>query len=385
MIYTLCPTYAISGQKIVNILLSKLFFNFLSFPSSFFFFFFSFLSILLLQDNTVSCRRHLHLSMSVSFSGLLHIPIRDVGAAGKPCVSEITHLEVNPSVKRVLNARTDRSIRVWKVTPQGLSQPVVIESAHARGTSDILWNKSTDTSFASVGRAASVKLWNCSGHLEREFRVAKPGGAAELELIEYSTDGKYMCVVDSDGTVLVHAVRNNYKLVAHFQVSDHVNDIKWTNSGHQYLLAALDNGTAEILHLDEDQALLHRVNTLRGHKSAVTCIAFDPRGRFFALGTAEGTVSLWSTEDMLNFRVLGSSDEKVVGIDIHRDGTHIAVAFDRGNVRIFQSDTYQEVHELPKSTAGKNGIPGLKWFPTRGSFVYISDDGRSMTMARRDL
>lgn len=285
----------------------------------------------------------------------------------------------------MINTRTDKSIRIWRVLQLGLSSPIVIENAHPREVADVLWNTTTDTSFASVGRDCWVKLWKCTGHLEREIKVAKPHGAVVLELVEFSPDGEMMCVVDNDGTIILYDVGDNYTKLAHLKMCDHVNDIKWPNKGHEYLLAALDNGTVEVLRPNVKEKSLHSVHTLRGHKSPVTCLSVDPRGRYMAFGTGEGIVSLWKTSNMLNYQVLAKVDQEIAGVEISRDGAYIAVAFAQdSNVRIYDSDTLEEVYEVPNSDAGKQGVLCMKWLPYRGSFAYISEKGKVMEVARKE-
>lgn len=322
--------------------------------------------------------------MPLSFTNLHFTPMRDLGNGGKSLQAEITQLSVNATGNRVINTRTDKTIRVWKALQLGASSPSVIENAH-RDIPRILWNTNTDLSFASVGRDSWVKMWTCSGRLEREIKVLKPHGTAVLELVEYSTDGKVLCVVDIDGTVILYDVADNYSKLALIKLVDHVNDIQWTNRGHDYLFAALDNGTVEILHPIMKTKTVTVVHTLEGHKSPVTCIRFDPRGRFFACGTKEGIVSLWRTSNMLNYRALSLVDQQVVDVEYSRDGSYLAVAFAQDTtIKVYDCDTLEQLYEVPNSSAGKSGFLALKWLPHRANFVYVAENGRVVEFAKRD-
>lgn len=337
------------------------------------------------MPNLHTIRHHqLTLDMSLNFSSLQYTPVRDLGFGGKPSLSDITHLSVNATGNRVINTRTDRSIRVWRVVHLRASNPTVIENAH-RDAAIILWNTNTDTSFASVGRDSYVKLWNCSGRLEREIKVLKAKGAAVLEQIEYSADGELLCVVDTDGTLIFYNVGDTYSRMTLIKASAHVNDIKWTNRGHFYVIAALDNGTVEIFQPNLDKKSVKLVHTLKGHKSPVTCVSIDPRGRFIACGTKEGIASLWRTSDMLNFRALSKVDEEIAGIEVSRDGSFLAISYAQGsNINIYDWDTVEHLHEVPNCSAGKTGYLALKWFPHRASFAYVGDSGRVVEFAKKE-
>lgn len=322
--------------------------------------------------------------MSLNLSSLQYTSVRDLGFGGKPSLSDITHLSVNATGNRLINTRTDKSIRVWRVVHLRASNPTVIENAH-RDAANILWNTNTDTSFASVGRDSCVKLWTCSGRLEREIKVLKANGAAVLEQIEYSTDGELLCVADADGTLIFYDVGDNYSRMTLIKASAHINDIKWTNRGHSFVIAALDNGTVEIFQPDLDKKSVKLVHTLEGHKSPVTCVSIDPRGRFIACGTKEGIASLWRTSDMLNYRALSKVDEVIAGIEVSRDGLYIAVSYAQGaNINIYNWETLEHFLEVPNSSAGKTGYLALKWFPHRASFAYVAENGHVVEFARRE-
>lgn len=324
--------------------------------------------------------------MSLYFSSLTHSPARDVGPSGKPVISEIAVLAANATGTRVINARSDKSIRIWRILASGLSTPVVIENAHLREVAGVLWNTNTEYSFASVARDCWVKLWKATGQLEREFKVQKAAGPVALEKIEYSPDGYYLAVADSDGSVLLYDVQGNYSKVAEYKAPARVYDLKWPNKGHDYVVAALGNGTVQILSPDVKAKTLKCVHTLKGHKSPVTSVSIDPRGRIIACGTGEGIVSIWKLSDLLNCHVLAKIDQEVAAVEISRDGSYIAVAYTQEtNVKVYDSVSLEEIYEVPNSAAGKVGILSISWLPHRGSFVYVGERSRVMEIARKDV
>lgn len=320
------------------------------------------------------------------FSTFHHSTLRDLGPGGKPLTADITLLSVNPTGTRVVNARTDRSVRIWKALLQTLADPVTIDNPHSKAVTRVSWNPNTDTSFATVGGDVSVKLWKGNGTLEREIRVTKKGHVV-CELAEFSPDGRLMAVVDKDGTMNVYDVLENYTKVGDTKLPSHVNDIMWTNRGHSVLLAALDDGKIAILSIQpkisdvKKKYLIETAHTLKGHRSAVTCLAMDPKGRYFAAGSDDGSVSFWTTSDMICNKVLANVDQGICSVDISKDGTHVAVGYSETGVKVYDYNTMAEVYEVPNSNAVS---PLVRWFPNKVALVSVGEKGRVMDYGRAE-
>lgn len=71
---------------------------------------------------------------------------------------------------------------------------------------------------------------------------------------------------------------------------------------------------------------LQVLHTLRGHRTAISCLAFDPKGKYLAAGSNEGIVSLWdiSTSDFICFRTFHKPDHSITSLSISHDGAYIA-------------------------------------------------------------
>ncbi|ODV64801.1 WD40 repeat-like protein [Hyphopichia burtonii NRRL Y-1933] len=300
--------------------------------------------------------------------------------------SEIIHLTINASGTRLINTRTDRLIRIWKCLHDKLSDAITISQPHLKAVERIAWNPKTEHTFASVGRDDLVKIWNGNGILEKEIKVVKTQGKEEAvisQIVKYSSDGDFLSVVDRDSTVSIYDVKNNYTKVEEVVIGEHIYDMEWFNYDHEFLIFALHDGTIPIYRMDEN-IKLEPSHLLKGHRSLATCLSMDPRGRYFAVGSNEGVVSIWSTASMMNTKILSEVDEAIAQIDISRDGTYLAVGFDSGsNIKIYEYDTTEEMFEVPNSTSGTLALTQVKWFPTKTAFVYSSDNGRTLTLMRR--
>lgn len=319
----------------------------------------------------------LHTCMSAFFSNLRLFPARDLGSNGKPTQSEIVHVSINATGSRVINTRTDRSIRIWRSTVS-LTDPIVIENPHRGPVTCISWNPATETSFASVGGDGAVKLWKGLGHLEREIKLGKTAA----HLVAYAPDGDVMAVV-ADGSIFIYNVAKGYTKIAHDSRPSKINALQWTNKGHNVFATGHDDGSICFWRLD--LMAIELLYTLQGHHSPVTCMCLDPRGRYLACGLREGIVSLWNTTDFTNLGVLSAVDRAISSLSASRDGTYLAVGYSEGaDVKIYEYDTLTEVHNAPKSQAGKIGGQAA-WFPNRTALIIVVDKGQVMLLAKKEV
>lgn len=331
----------------------------------------------------------LHFPMT-SLSGLRAFPARDVAANGKPAQSDIVHLSVNATGSRVINTRSDRTIRIWRCSHATLSDPVVVENPHRGPATCVSWNPNTETSFASVGGDSTIKLWRGTGHLEREVKAEKPDKSDKdktdkardaLCLVAYSPDGRFLAVADLRGTVRLHDVSSGYTVAAEVETALAVNALQWVNKGHSAFFTGHVDGHVKVWVVEDSQIAPGRV--LTKHHAPVTCLCMDPRGRYVACGASDGTVSLWRTSDMTNCGVLAGEDRDICSVSPSRDGAYLAVAYGDGtSVKLFDYATLAEVYEVPGLAPGRSGGRAV-WLPNRTALV-VTDRGTVMLMVKRE-
>lgn len=324
------------------------------------------------------------------FNNFKSLPFKDTPLRSSGGASEIILLSINLTGTRLINSRTDKSIRIWKCFPDKLADPVVVEQPHAKAVESVSWHPKHEFTFVTVGRDDLFKVWKIAGNsclLEREIKVVKLGSGAKdsiCQIVRYSNDGELLAVVDRDSTVSLYST-SSYTKIHQFQVNEHVYAFEWFNKDHDYFILGLHDGTAPVYKVvdggsgNDEFAVVDLLHTIRGHRSSITAISVDPRGKYFVIGSNEGVASIWSTSSMLNINAITSIDESVASIDISRDGTYIAITFDSGsNARIFESLSVEEIYEVEHSSSGKLVLSTFKWFPNKTGFVFATEDGKVM-------
>lgn len=291
--------------------------------------------------------------------------------------AEIITFAVNCTGNRVVAAKTDGSLRIWRVRDR-FSDCVVVERAHSGAAQSLAWNPSSEQEFASVARDTSIKIWRSNGRLEHEVKLEKQEAA---HVLAYSRDGKLLAVGTRNHHIVVLDTKGGYLVVADIELEKAVYSLLWFNHEHTHLAATFQDGSFAIYAPLADPKPIFSAG---GHRSTVTTLAVDPRGRYFAVGSTDGIVSLWSTESLVTEKVITSVDEAIAQVSISRDGNFIGVAYDSGsNVKIFDYETLEEISEISNSASGPGALSGIQWLPRGLGFVYITDRGRSLGMMTR--
>ncbi|KAK6458787.1 WD40-repeat-containing domain protein [Scheffersomyces xylosifermentans] len=329
------------------------------------------------------------------FGNLTSQQVKDKPLSGHTASStEIILIAINATGTRLVTSRTDKSIRIWRCTANGLIDPIVIEEAHAKSVESVSWNPKTEHNFATVGKDKFIKIWKGqSGTLERKIVVDKTLGQSDptsLKIVNYSHDGQILLAVDRDSTLFVYSVSQNYKKIHELKLDENIYDVQWFQKDHSYFVCALHDGSLPVYKIEEseedseDDTKVILKTTLTGHRSSATSVKVDPHGSYLAVGSSEGVISIWNTASMLNNKVITEVDESIACIEISRDGTYLAAAYDRGsNILIYDVHFGEKVYEVPDSVSGKLAFSAVTWFPNKTAFAYTSDHGTTLSITKK--
>lgn len=314
--------------------------------------------------------------MSQYFANFTSLNAHDNGKSGRPSSEKILHISMNPVALRIANTRTDGTIRVWK-SSLTLSGNVTINSGHAEPVQRIAWVPTVDNRLVSVGGDGFLKVWTAEGALEREIQVEK--GDEKYRLVDFSVDGLFLSLTDGSRLILLDAAE--YKKIHEIELDSRISEVRWLYDP-KTLLVGLQNGHVVVLQVNES---LEVVTTLTGPRLIVKSIAVDPTGKFFCAGCEDGIVYFWRSSDLQNLGALTKIDEGISCVDINLDGSFVAVSYVKySNIRIFDSKTLQQVHEIEDSALKIVGNSQLRWLPLQG-YIHTSNQNLVMTYAKKGL
>ncbi|VVT54155.1 uncharacterized protein SAPINGB_P003934 [Magnusiomyces paraingens] len=119
----------------------------------------------------------------------------------------------------------------------------------------------------------------------------------------------------------------DFKEVSELQKVAEVNSIDQTATEDVAMLDVSTDKEGATSSDSKIEASLQVIHTLRGHRTAASCVAFDPKGCYIAVGSNEGIVSLWdiSSSDFICFRTFNKPDHAISSLSISHDGVYIAI------------------------------------------------------------
>ena len=118
------------------------------------------------------------------------------------------------------------------------------------------------------------------------------------------TAGVQPVILDRDGSQIIQFMRGDMYVVDQAKTVGHtfgVTAVDWHPLERDWVLTASQDGTARLWNIKGktqfDMLVCDKVfqaKNAKGARTAVTCLCFHPSGREFALGTACGSVQIWS-------------------------------------------------------------------------------------------
>ncbi|CAM9019463.1 unnamed protein product [Wickerhamomyces anomalus] len=269
------------------------------------------------------------------FQDLVTTVVPDIKSSAKSSryrsANEIITVAWNNPATRIAYSRTDGSIRIWKLASCEIvsKQPVIIEDCHRKQVESISWKPTSESTLASVGNDQNVKLWNTvRGSLIKEIDT----GVSNNIVVQYSGDGKFIATIRlADGSIPLYR---------------------------------FDNGKLE------------HVLSLKGHRSSIKSLKVEARARYLVAGSNEGVISVWSLQTLAVVKIFADIDQPIAQIDVSREGTYISATYEDGqSSRIYEIESEECFHEIPKCVAGSQTFPNLQFCPIKVLFAYTSEDG----------
>jgi WD40 repeat protein len=191
-------------------------------------------------------------------------------------------------------------------------------------------------------------------------------GTEQMQKLRWSPDGTYLASLTAAGVIRVWN-SSNYSLVSSHQITD-VGDFDWGASGESLVLG----NTFVIVFFDPSTGQVTRLNPDQFQGNYMLAIDWSNNNSKLVIGTVSGEVSLFSvdTGDRLHFTVI----ENFVIRDVmwHPNSRHYAGAASDGYVRIWDSQTSQQVAQFG---TGSSPMHALAFSPDGSKLAYGSENG----------
>nr|WJH19520.1 THO complex subunit 3 [Euglena gracilis] len=268
----------------------------------------------------------------------------------------------NKDGTRLASGSADKTTRVWEVTndskySSGNSQQL---TGHTGPVDQLCWDPTGTTQLASASSDKTVRVWDLRQSATPCVTVSTVG---ENINIAWSPDGNYIAVGNKEDVLTMIDARK-FKAIRVQRFNHEVNEFAWDNSG-KYLFMTTELGTVEICSHE-----LKRIKAIQAHPSNIYCIEFDKSNRYFAVGSADAIVSLFTLPEMICVRTFTKLEYAVRTISFSHDSSMLTSASEEPLIDISHVQTGDSVHQLD----GNAPINAVAWSPRDHILAYAGDE-----------
>ena len=269
----------------------------------------------------------------------------------------------NRAGRKLASGSVDQSARVWDVEHGVQSGKEIELKGHSDSVDQLTWDPSQSDVLASVSADKTLRIWDARAAGGSRC-VAKVDTSGENINVAWSPDGGTIAVGDRDDVVSFVDARK-HKIIKTTKFPFEVNEIDWDNAGARFYLTT-GLGTVEVLEFPSMTA----AHTIHAHTAGCYCIAFDPTGAHFAVGSADALVSIWDARESACVRTVPRLEWPVRTLSFSADGTYLASASEDLFIDIADVATGECAHKITTRAASN----AVAWSPTELLLAYAGDD-----------
>ncbi|KAJ1561172.1 THO complex subunit 3, partial [Nowakowskiella sp. JEL0078] len=288
--------------------------------------------------------------------------------------------------RRIASGSGDQTARVWSLSQTSSSLTANRDSTELRGHQGevvvLCWDPLNTDRLATASVDKTVRLWDV--RIPKCTNVINTPGE-NINLV-WAHDGNCIAVGDkkdlisfidpkmlgTNSTLITDGTKTTEQSTAicgEIKNEVEVNEIGWNNSLDLFFMST-GEGTIKIL---EYPSFKH-IHTVYAHTANCCCLEFDPRGRYFATGSADAIVSLWDVEDFVCVRTFGGLDWPVRSISFSFDGELIASGSEDNWIEIVIVKSHVESGETVHKIKCKAATNTVAWHPNRFLLAYAGDE-----------
>jgi len=233
-------------------------------------------------------------------------------------------------------------------------------SGHSGPVDQLCWDPTSPTQLATASSDKTVRIWDLRQAPTPCVSISTIG---ENISIAWSPEGNLLAVGNKDDVITILDARK-FKATRIQKFLHEVNEFAWDNAG-KYLWMTTELGTVEIFTPD-----LKRVKSFHAHPSNVYCIEFDKSNKYFAVGSADAIVSLYSLPEMICVRTFNRLEYAVRTISFSHDSSMITSGSEEPIIDISHVGSGDAVHQIETNCQSNT----VAWHPRDHVLAYAGDE-----------
>ncbi|KAL3865004.1 hypothetical protein ACJMK2_006640 [Sinanodonta woodiana] len=261
--------------------------------------------------------------------------------------------------RKLASGSFDKTVNVYYLERDRLSKDVTFRG-HGDSVDQICWHPKNPDQLVTASGDKTIRIWDARANKA----VATVNTKGENINICWSPDGSTIAVGNKEDLITfidarTHRSRNDE------QFKFEVNEISWNNEGDLFFLTS-GQGSIHILSYPE----LKLQHVLNAHPANCICIEFDPKGIYFATGSADALVSVWDLAELVCVRTLSRLEWPVRTLSFSHDGKLLASASEDLVIDVANVETGEKIIEVPCEAPTFT----VAWHPKRHLLAYACDD-----------
>ncbi|ONH99530.1 hypothetical protein PRUPE_6G035000 [Prunus persica] len=224
---------------------------------------------------------------------------------------------------------------------------------HKKKVHSLAWNY-MGTKLTSCSVDQTARVWHIEPHGHGKVKVIELKWHTDSvdQQHAYRPDRTHIAVGNRDDELTILDVRK-FRSIHKRKFNYEVNEIARSTRSEIFFL------TTGMMRTILAYPSLRPVDTLMAHTAGCYCIAIDPLGRYFAVGSADSLVTLWGISEMLCVRTFTKLELPVRTISFNNTGEYLASASEDLFIEISNIQTGRTVHQIPCRAAMKS----VEWNP----------------------
>ena len=276
----------------------------------------------------------------------------------------------------------DATARLWRIHGGELRASHGFQG-HRGAIHALAWDPTNACLMVTASKDKTVRVWDSRQPRGAGVSVSTSGENINVawcpdgRIIAVGNDDDVLCFIDARKLQALHQKKYNHQ----------VNEFSWSSSGSHFFMTALGGniedksmGTIEVFNCGVGDGTLSHAYSVHAHTAACYCIDFDPLGRYFATGSADSLVSIWSLDNLICVRTLDRLGNPIRSLGFSHDGSMLASGSEDKFIDVASTESGDQICKIPTMSP----INAIAWHTESDLFAFADESDGNVHVATLD-